>query len=221
MALASGLAMSGCLGGMIAGADYDRSVVIGQPATFAWNEPDGLPVGDPRLDNNPFFVERLHGAIARQLASRGVRMAVAERRPTLLVHHHASVQDHVQVYPSEQTGNLSPYGPGTEVVQYEEGNFLVDVSDAGTGKVIWRGWARADLSGALDDDQALDELLERAVARMFEFFPIPVGTLPAVEEEPPMIEPVPEIETVPLPRPDVAGGAGRPRPDVEGARELR
>jgi hypothetical protein len=186
---------------MVAGADYDPSALIGQPATYAWNEPDGLPVGDPRLDNNPFFVERLHGAIARELGSRGVRMVVGERKATLLLHHHASVQDHLEVYPSEQTGALTPYGPGTEVYKYEEGNFLVDVLDAKTGKVVWRGWARMDLMGALDDAEALDELLTDAVARMFKFFPIPVGTLPAFEEEPPVIDPVQEPQELPFPPP--------------------
>jgi hypothetical protein len=194
---------SACRSPMVAGADYDPSVVIGQPATFAWSEPDGLPVGDPRLDNNPFFISRLHGTVARELASRGIRMAAAGRTPSLLIHHHASVHDHVEVFPTEQAPEttISPYGPGTRVYQYEEGNFIVDVVDPRTDKVVWRGWARVDLMDALDDPKALDELLSEAIMRMFQFFPIPVGTLPPLEEEPPVIEPVPDVG---LPPPDVA-----------------
>lgn len=198
---------AGCRSPMVAGADYDPSVLIGQPATFLWNQPDGIPVGDPRLDNNPFFIERLHGAIARELTSRGVRMAVGARKPTLLIHHHAAVQDHVEVFPTDESSTWSPYGPGTQVLNYEEGNFIVDAVNAETGKLVWRGWARVDLMGTLDDPKALDELLGEAVERMFEFFPIPAGALPALEEEPPFIEPVPEIE--PLPRPDVADTSPR------------
>ena len=202
------LGAAGCRSAMVAGADYDPSVLIGQPATFAWNEPDGLPVGDPRLDSNPFFVQRLHGAIARALGSRGVRMVVGERKPTLLVHHHASVQDHVEVFPTDESSNWSPYGPGTQVLQYEEGNFIVDVVSAETGKVVWRGWARVDLMGTLDDPKELDGLVTEAVERMFKLFPIPAGSLPAFEQEEPIIEPVPEIEE--LPRPDVAREPRRP-----------
>ena len=216
--IAGATAAAGCRSGMVAGADYDRSVVIGQAATFAWSDPDGLPVGDPRLDNNPFFVSRLHGAVARELAARGIRMAVGERKPSLLIHHHASIHDHVEVYPAEETSaGMSPYGPGTQVYQYEEGNFLVDIVDASTNKVVWRGWARVDLMGALDHPDELDALLTDAVTRMFAFFPIPVGNRPVVEQEPPVIEPVPEVGPVP---PDIAGSRNpRPQPEVE--REAR
>jgi hypothetical protein len=44
---------------------------------------------------------------------------------------------------------------------------------------------------------------------MFEYFPIPVGELPALDEEPPVIEPVPDIERFP-PQPDVAATSGSP-----------
>lgn len=206
---------SGCAsgGGMVTGSYYDPAVLIGQPATFAWGEADGLPVGDPRLDNNPFVAVRLHGTIARELSARGIRMAVGERKPTLLIHHHATVDDHVEVFPTDPaSAAASPYGPGTQVYKYEEGNFLVDVVDARTNQVVWRGWARMDLMGALDEPDALDELLARAVHGMFRDFPIPSGTLPAFEQEEPLIEPVPDVGA---PMPDVADGAPtRPQLDA-------
>jgi hypothetical protein len=187
--IAGAAAAAGCGSGMIAGADYDRSLVIGQPATFAWGEVDALPVGDPRLDDNPFFEARLHGAIARELAARGIRSVPAGRKPTLLVHYHASVQDHVELFGSEDAPNQSAYGPGTQIVQYEEGNFLVDVVEARTNRVIWRGWARVELMDSLDDPDELGTLLGRAVALMFEFFPIPAGSksVPDVETPPPRV----------------------------------
>jgi hypothetical protein len=205
---------SGCaVGSMVTGSYYDPAVMIGQPATFAWNEPDGLPVGDPRLDNNPFFQAQLHGAIAREFAARGIRMAVGDRKPSLFVHYHATVDDHAEVLLAEPTSRgFSPYGPGTQVYQYEEGNFLVDVVDARTNELVWRGWARGDLMGTLDEPKALDEILNEAVTGMFKFFPIPEGTLPAVEQEPPMIEPVPDI--LPLPTPDIAREPAAPQPSA-------
>jgi hypothetical protein len=199
-------ALAGCRSPLAAGADYDPAVPLGRPASFAWNEPDALPVGDPRLDGNPFFVERLHGAVARELTARGIRMAIGA--PALLVHHHASVRERVEVIQADEKAGyvpmsppMSPYGPGTQVYDYEEGTFLIDVVDARTNQVVWRGWARADLAGALEDRDALDQLVSQAVARMFEHFPVPVGSAPPVEE-PPMIEPVPDIEEIPMP--DVA-----------------
>jgi hypothetical protein len=181
--LVAAVLAAGCRTPMTAGADFDPGVLIGQPATFAWGEIDGLPIGDPRFDNNPFFNARLRGAITRELSARGIRLAEGTRKPSLLVHYHAAVQDHVEVFPTEPTATPAPYGAGTQVYQYEEGNFIVDVVEAGTGKPVWRGWARFDLMGALDEPDRMDELLGYAVDRMFGFFPIPEGTVPVYVEE--------------------------------------
>jgi hypothetical protein len=78
---------------------------------------------------------------------------------------------------------MSAYGPGTQVYRYEEGNFIVDLLDASTYKLVWRGWARVDLVGTLDEPAALHELLGSAIDEMFAYFPIPEGTAPVYVEQ--------------------------------------
>ncbi len=39
--------------------------------TYDWGPPDNLPVGDPRLDNNPFFNDFLQGAVEKTMAVKG------------------------------------------------------------------------------------------------------------------------------------------------------
>ena len=159
---------------------------FGEPRTFTWAEPDELPIGDPRLDSDPFFVARLHNAITRELAARGIRYVDGDAE--LLVHHHASVRDRVEVLCADHAAGYSgsPYEE-VQVYQYDEGTFLVDIADRQTMRILWRGWARTDLTGSLDDREALGELVDRAIAGMFEKFPIAPGAIPAEPVPPPVL----------------------------------
>jgi hypothetical protein len=209
------VAAAGCRTGVTAGAAYDTAVPFGHPVSFAWDEPDALPIGDSRLDANPFFLARVHGAVERAFSARGIRYDPV--KPTLLVHHHATVRDRVEVYAVDRTSGYSDssYGPGTQVYEYEEGTFLIDVADAATKQIVWRGWATADLADALDRPKELDRLVDLSIEKMFAKFPIAVGT-PMVPE-PPLIVPLPPVIEPPhedeLPWPDVANSEEMPRND--------
>ena len=130
-ALATVALMGTACGGIpiTAGADLEPGYDLTQYTSYTWDEPDGQPTGDPRLDNNPFFVHRMHSAIHWELATRGIEYNA--EGPALTVHHHAIVRDRVEVYEADRTaGYTTEYGDGTQVIQYEEGTFLVDVADA-------------------------------------------------------------------------------------------
>jgi len=174
----AGLAMAACSLPLVAGADFDPGLRLTGYSTFAWDEADALPTGDPRLDNNPFFVERLHAAIAAELERRGLRYDAVS--PGLLVHHHATVRDRVEVFEADRRRGYDPssYGEGTSVLQWEEGTFLVDVADRETKRVVWRGWATTDIERALADPVKMTDLVNEAVARMFRFFPASLGAGP-------------------------------------------
>lgn len=166
------MVVAGCAPALRAGADFDPAVELAAPLTFDWDASDTLPVGDPRLEDNEIVEERVRDAIERELNRRGIRRV--ENAPDLLVHFHGAVRDRVQVVESDRARGYqtSQYGDDVEVFQYEEGTLVVDVADARTRKVIWRGWAVADVGGVLDDQTALTELVNRGVDSMFSFFPV-------------------------------------------------
>jgi hypothetical protein len=184
LALATAVFLSAACGTvpLTAGADLEPSYDFTQYTSYAWDQPDERPIGDPRLDNNPFFVHRLHAAIHWELATRGIEYN--REAPMLMVHHHAVVRDRVEVYEAEpNTGQISEYGEGTQVIQYEEGTFLVDIADARTGEIMWRGWARLDLGRALEDPLEMRDQIDLAIEKMFENFPIPYGGAQTIQTE--------------------------------------
>jgi hypothetical protein len=183
LALATAALMGTACGGIpiTAGADLEPGYDFTLYTSYMWDEPDAQPTGDPRLENNPFFVHRLHAAIHWELATRGIEYNA--EGPALTVHHHAIVRDRVEVYEADRTaGYRSEYGAGTQVIQYQEGTFLVDVADARTKEIVWRGWARLDLGRALDDPIQMRDQIDLAIGKMFENFPIPYGGVPQAEQ---------------------------------------
>lgn len=171
MAVTVSAAVAACGLGVVAGADFAPTVDFAQYSSFTWDEPDDRPVGDPRLENNPFFEERLHGAIAIELAEQGIRQR--DQGPGLIVHHHATVRSRVDVYEADERAGYGgrTYVEGTQVVQFDQGTILVDIADAHTKDVIWRGWAQFDISRALSDPTIMTQAIDEAIRKMFENFP--------------------------------------------------
>jgi hypothetical protein len=169
MAVSAGVAACGL--GVVAGADFAPSVDFTQYSSFTWDEPDDRPRGDPRLENNPFFEERLHGAIAIELAEHGIRQR--DQGPGLIVHHHATVRSRVDVYEADERAGYGgrTYVEGTQVVQFDQGTILVDIADGQTREIIWRGWAQFDISRALTDPEIMTRAIDEAIGKMFEDFP--------------------------------------------------
>jgi len=169
------LAPAACSVALQAGSDFTHDADISSYRTFAWGEADALPTGDPRLDNNPFFQERVRGAVEKEMATRG--FVLDPDAPDLLIHYHASVRDRVDVFETDsQYGyDSSAYGAGTQVVQYEEGTLLVDIAEAESMRVIWRGWAQRDIEAALADRDEMDRQIGEAVTQMFLEFPASTG----------------------------------------------
>jgi hypothetical protein len=167
-ALVMALVGAGCAT-MNASYHLDPTAPFDQYVTYKWGPPDNLPVGDPRLDNNPFFVDYLQGAVEKQLAGKGYVFDAVDA--DLLIHFHASVNQKVDVYQTDKNygycyGNCEP-----QVVDFELGTLMVDVVDARTSKVVWRGWAQDAMNGIIDHQDKLEKKTEEGVTLMMANFP--------------------------------------------------
>lgn len=144
-----------------------------QPAayrTYSWDTPDQFPTGDPRLDNNPFFMQELQKAVGLELNRLGLQHD--STGGDLIVHFHATVRDRVNVYEVDRAAGYDQTGyPGTQVQQYEEGTILVDISDPKGKRVIWRGWMQTDLSGVIGNNDELARRVRTGMAKVFAQFP--------------------------------------------------
>jgi hypothetical protein len=136
--------------------------------TYAWDQGATLRTGDPRLDNNPFFAERMRAAVDRELTRRGFEPASGA--PDLLVHYHASVSQEIDMEGLDlQLGPCDDCEPHV----YQAGTLLVDLVDARTTDLAWRGWAEGILDGVIDNQDVLERRVDDTVARILAEVPSP------------------------------------------------
>jgi hypothetical protein len=156
---------------MTVGSHVERGLDLSAYRTFDWGARDALPVGDPRLDRNPFFNDHLTGAIEKGLAARGLQL-VAAGRPDLLIHYHANVSTRMNVRRVDGTpGYCSEGDCPIDIVDYEAGTLVLDVVNARTNALIWRGWARHGITAMLNDPDRMEATINEAVTRMLRRFP--------------------------------------------------
>ena len=140
----------------------ERGVQVSRYRTYGWGTVDTGVLGDPRLDNNPFFHEYLRGAIDRHLVSRGYEPTAV--RPDVYVHYHASTRQKIYVNGQEPTIERCR---DCSVEVYDEGTLLIDLTDARTGALVWRGAAESGLAGVVNNQPKMEATIERMVERIF------------------------------------------------------
>ena len=182
------LSFAGCATTMTVSSYVERDRDFVQYLTYEWGLPDDLPTGDPRLEENPLFLDRLEGAIERGLAAKGfTRLAEgtedAEEAADLLVHYHANITQRIDVDSIDREyGYCYVEECQPRVIEFEAGTLVLDVVDARTSRVIWRGWAQDTVSELLDDPDRMAAKIDEAVSRMLER--LPQGGAPAVSRTP-------------------------------------
>lgn len=137
--------------------------------TFGWGPADALPTGDPRLDRNPFFKDHFEGAVEKQLAAR--RIELVDANPDLLIHYHASITERIAVNRTDTEHGFCADGDcNSRVTDFESGTLILDIVDAHTNRLIWRGWAQHALGDMLDNQEHMAERIDQAVRRMLARF---------------------------------------------------
>jgi ApaG protein len=106
-------------------AHLERGVNFTEFVTYEWGPPDNLPVGDPRLDNNPFFNDYLQGAVEKQMTAKGFTRAAEGRPADLLVHYHASVNQRLDVYRADNAAGYCYGDCEPQVVDFDQGTLVI------------------------------------------------------------------------------------------------
>ena len=166
-----GAFVAGCAASTVhVGSHADPALGQRRYSTYAWGPADSLPLGDPRLDSDADFRDRMEGAIDRELTRKGYRRG--QSPPDLLVHYHATIRERLDV---NRLDDLHAYCAGdtcdTGIIEYEAGTFVLDIIDTRTNRLVWRGWAQDRIEPALGNPDRMRQLINEAVRRMLDRFP--------------------------------------------------
>lgn len=164
------LAATGCATSGVLGSHVARGVDFTAYRTFDWGAADPLPVSDPRFEANASLTDHVYGAVERGLQLRGLERATGD--PDLVVHYHATAQDRLV---AEFTGTNAPSCSGldcrTHLQRVDTGTLVLDVVDARSRRIVWRGWVQDDAREMLRHP----ERVSKAVGRLLDQLP-PCGT---------------------------------------------
>jgi hypothetical protein len=132
--------------------------------TFDWGPADALPAGDPRLDANGFFKDHMQGAVERQMVLKGYGHAGENSMPDVRIHFHAVIKERLDVNALDAgRGYCSGADCGAGVTEFEEGTLIVDVMDARTNQLVWRGWAQDSVGNTLENQDKLAKRIDQSV----------------------------------------------------------
>ena len=141
-----------------------RGIDLREHRTYNWARDDARATGDPRLDNNRFFHERVQSAVEEQLVQRGFAKTDA---PDLIVRYHAGVTQVIDSRRTAHSGDCHECEP--EV--YDQGTLVIDLVEAHTDRLLWRGWAKSSIDGVIDNQQWMEQRIDEAVARIMRELP--------------------------------------------------
>jgi hypothetical protein len=147
-----------------------RGVDFTQYHTYAFAPTDTFSTGDPRLDNSPFFRDHLEGAVEKQLATKRFERSTSTT-PDLLIHYHAHVTQRFEVNTVDRNHGYCSDDCEPTAGEYDEGTLVLDMVDAKTNKVVWRGSARGVVNGLIDNQDLMEQKIDEAVLRMLEQLP--------------------------------------------------
>ena len=163
-------------------SDYDTDFDFSRLRTFTWLEPPvtSEPRESPADDlidpfaKNSILDKRVRQAVERELLARGYRPA-PDGRSEFELQYHVIIKDRMKVrsYSSGYYGYRSyPYGYGgtwgdVSSYHYKESTLIIDIIDASTQRLAWRGWA----VGVARRGYYTDEKVGTVVKAVLERFP--------------------------------------------------
>src|SRR4029078_10997437 len=106
------------------------------------------------------------------MAAHGFTRSTVTGRPDVVIHYHANVAERFDADQIDR-GNAACATTDCQprVSRYEAGTLVVDMVDAATNVLIWRGWAQGSLDGVLGNRDRLRRRIDESGRQMFEHLP--------------------------------------------------
>lgn len=147
-------------------ASLERGMDFAQYTSFTFADETKFVTGDPRLDNNEFFENRIKHTATRLLESHGFE-ATSPGTAQLVIHYHANVSQRIDV---NELDSRYGYCESCHSSVYDAGTITLDFVDARTNRLVWRGWAEGSLDG-IDNQELIEQRVDDAITRILSKLP--------------------------------------------------
>jgi hypothetical protein len=150
--------------------DYDRQADFTKYKTYQWFDAKDKAAKAGEMSNT-LTAKRIHRAVETELGAKGYDQVSLD--PDFYVIFHTEVKDRVDV--DEYGYTYGPWArpvPGyrreIDVNYYQEGTLILDIIDADSKELAWRGWG----TGVVDPQSAEKKINEAAKKILANFPPL-------------------------------------------------
>lgn len=156
--------------------DFEQGFDFSGMKTFAWKTNENNEWG---LTSNELVDRRIRSAIVNTLKAKQLTQDDSGK-PDFLISYDLAVDQRIRS--SNVSGGVAvgrstrgrsasiSLGTGSQIRTYEQGTLLIDVMDAASGKLVWRGISSQALPD-LSDPQRLTNRINETVEAILEQFP--------------------------------------------------
>lgn len=165
--------------------DYDPEYALSLTSTYAWMDESKSAQRDPLVEND-LLARRVQRSVDAELAAQGLKHVGADQNPQLLVTFHAGSTEKFDIdstdsfygyygyYPCWHCWGPGPYGGygGRDVWvrYYTEGSLVVDIVDAKSKRLVWRGATERRLPKFKSPEER-DVFVRESIGAIFQYFP--------------------------------------------------
>jgi len=151
-------------------SDWDHDADFSSYRSFAWFDHSKSERKPQRPDQ--IIDTRIHRAIAETLIAKGFKQ-VAPDKADFLVTYYTSTEQKIDIYHSGYGYGYGPWGgwwgpgyymPTTHVSQYDVGTLVLDIIDAQTKDLVWRGMIQKALENSDRSEENIRDYINRVLA---------------------------------------------------------
>jgi len=166
------------------GFDYDPSANFKAYHTYEWMADEQEKTGDRSADSTTVDI-RIRTAVGAQLHLKGYS-AAPNGQPDFYVAYHIGVHNmaldsstlyfsegmagHPLTHSADSRTAGKPPAAASDPQLYKTGALLVDIIDAGSKALVWRGTASGEINPGLTSEER-DERIRTIIREMFSHFP--------------------------------------------------
>jgi hypothetical protein len=150
-------------------SDYDRQTDFSVYQSFTWIGGSYEPL-EPGAGDSGFFEQLVRSAVEEELGGMGFTVR-SQGEADMLIAYHASAKETIDSNPQDYGYAYGRWAYSDVSVQaYREGTLIIDLIDAGTKELVWRGWATGTIQENLSSEER-NKRVRDAIAKIMDQYP--------------------------------------------------
>lgn len=174
------LGFAGCSPSFTISTDYDDTTNFQQYQTWNWYQDQPIAKSDSNRRYSTFLDKRIKTAVENEMARRGFQRAAGTKKAAMLLAYDVTIENVQRVHPDFVNFPGIGYGywygyryaytynrlyNNTYVQDYQAGTIILDIVDAKSNELIWRGSGQATGGEKSLTQEKVQEMVNQILAK--------------------------------------------------------